>query len=524
MQEKIKIELKNYRCFQKDLPLSISIEPGKTIALLGKNNVGKSALLRFFYELKHPIVNFPSGSWNEVEGTDIVISTPIDPSIHMNGSRYGIDDLIELFPKRNTNNPLEFSISSQNVTCQFEISRINESQSYQLRKKIIGNDQHTKKPEASVEIIKQFSNSLYFGSHRNIVNQSAGGNSYYDLSIGSAFIEEWNRLKNGSNIEASTQAIQAEKLIASLLSWDSLSINSSTDNSKLYLTINNENRFSISELGAGISELILCIVTASVKKPSWILIDEPESHLHPDLQVKFVEALTQLASHGVIFTTHSIGLARTCADSIYVIQQDNQQRSYLREYESNCNYSQLLGELSFSQFHELGFDTLLLCEGVTEIKTLRQLLRIWNLDSFVMIIPLGGDALIDDRREDELNEFKRMNVNVFVLVDSEQQSENEPNFRRTKFIEKCKSLFGKNNAIQTKFRATENYFHQESINEAMRSNKYKALEPFQNSKTAVPFWGKNQNWKIASKITKAEWQKTDIGKLLDYIVTSRKTQ
>jgi hypothetical protein len=239
------------------------------------------------------------------------------------------------------------------------------------------------------------------------------------------------------------------------------------------------------------------------------------------LQVKFIEALTLLASHGVIFTTHSIGLARNCADSILVVQQDKQNRSSLKPFESVNNFSQLMGELSFSQLHELGYNKLLLCEGVTEVKTLRQILRHWKLDASVMIIPLGGDALIDARRQDELNEFNRFGVKIYVLVDSERISANTSITTRNKFIDQCKLLFGENHAIQTKFRATENYFTSDAITKAMRSDKYLPLEPFQNSKDTSLFWGKNQNWKIAAEMTKNDWEKTDLGDFFEFIASSK---
>lgn len=337
------------------------------------------------------------------------------------------------------------------------------------------------------------------------------------MSVGTAFTNEWDHLKNGMGTQSAHDALKAEKLISNLLNWPSLSINASSDKKQIYLTKDGVSRFAISELGAGISELVLCIVTAAIKKPSWILIDEPESHLHPALQVKFVEALSSLATHGVMFTTHSIGLARTCADSILVVEQDTAGRSTLRPFESVANYSQLMGELSFSQFQELGFNKLLLCEGVTEVKTLRQILRHWKLDASVMLVPLGGTSLIDSRRQDELNEFKRFGVKVFVLVDSERDSAETSKPDRDKFIAQCQKLFGKGNALQTNCRATENYFTAEAINRAMRSEKYKPLEPFQNSKDLELFWGKNKNWRVAAEMTKADWQKTDFGPFLDRI-------
>jgi len=275
-------------------------------------------------------------------------------------------------------------------------------------------------------------------------------------------------------------------------------------------------RYALSELGAGLSEIILCIVTAAVKRPSWILIDEPESHLHPALQVKFLAALELLASEGVVFTTHSVGLART-ANTVLVMQQDDRGRSTLRKFEAARNFSELMGELSFSQFHELGFDKILLCEGVTEVKTLRQFLRLWGLESSVMLVPLGGTSLIDPKRQDEIAEFKRFGVDIFVLIDSEKNFADKINLQRNKFVAMCQDLFGKNHAIQTKRRATENYLTARAIAAMKRSDKYRALEPFENSENYPMFWGKNENWKVAAEMTKQELEGTDLAEFFDII-------
>ena len=308
-------------------------------------------------------------------------------------------------------------------------------------------------------------------AHRNLVNEGAGGGNYFDLSAGTAFTNEWGSLKNGTGTHGAHDALKAEKLTADLLNWPSLSINANHDKKQIYLTKDGISRFAMSELGAGISELVLCIVTAAIRKPSWILIDEPESHLHTALQVKFVEAMSSLASHGVMFTTHSIGLARTCADSILLVEQDKTGRSTLRPFESVTNHSQSMGELSSSQFHELGFNKLLLCECITKVKTLRQILRHWKLDASVMLVPLGGTSLIDSKRQDGLSEFKRFGVEVFVLVDSARDSAEASKAGRNKFIEQCEKLFGKGHSMQKSYRATKNYFTAEAISKAMRSDQ-----------------------------------------------------
>lgn len=508
-QPSINVTLNHYRCFQDTAPVSLLLEPGKTIALVGKNNVGKSTLMRFFYELRLVLANYPSGSWTSHPKGVSRTNSASDPSL---GARYGLGDLLELYPNRDASKSVRFSVGSPGMLCEFEISKPSAQQAHGLVKTLTVD---SKTPDPATEVIGQFQNTVYFGAHRNLVNEGAGGSGYFDLSVGTAFTNEWDYLKNGIDSQNAALALRAERLIADLLEWPSLSINASSDKKQIFLTRDGVNRFAISELGAGIAELVICIVTAAIKKPSWILIDEPESHLHPALQIKFLEALTLLASHGVIFTTHSIGLARTCADSILMVEQDALGRSSLRPFEAVKNFSQLMGELSFAQLHELGFNKLLLCEGVTEVKTLRQILRHWRMDSSVMIIPLGGTTLIDAKRQDELHEFNRFGVEVFVLVDSEKKDANTPKPDREKFIALCKRLFGDNHAIQTKFRATENYFTAEAIKKAMRSEKYLPLEPFQSSSDVELFWGKNKNWQIAAEMAKADWQRTDLGSFFD---------
>jgi predicted ATPase len=47
----ISIEIKNCRCFPEPSRATFLLDRGVT-ALVGKNNAGKSALLKFFYELR----------------------------------------------------------------------------------------------------------------------------------------------------------------------------------------------------------------------------------------------------------------------------------------------------------------------------------------------------------------------------------------------------------------------------------------------------------------------------------------
>ena len=76
--------------------------------------------------------------------------------------------------------------------------------------------------------------------------------------------------------------------------------------------------YKASELGSGLVQFILVFSNAAMRNPraAYILLDEPELSLHPSLQLDFLTALGSFASEGVIFATHSIGLARASADHL----------------------------------------------------------------------------------------------------------------------------------------------------------------------------------------------------------------
>ncbi len=499
----------NYRCFSAKSPVELPLKHGTVVALIGRNNVGKSTFLRFLYEMRHHLASFSTAAWATQQGHR---QTAHPVNIGILGS-YGLTDYLQLFPKNDPDEVVEFGFRCGPLSFNAKIV-LDAQGMYSLFKEVdrVGGD-----PSADAYVSDAFGRMLYFGAHRNLVNATAGGSGYYDLSVGSAFVAEWDSLKYGVNVRNSSLASEAERIVAELCGWKSVSISKSSEGTQLFLTADGI-RYALSELGGGIAEIVLCIVVAAVRKPSWILIDEPESHLHPALQLKFLSALQGLCTHGVLMTTHSVGLARAAADTIFAVSQDQSGASVLRPFEAARNYSQLMGELAFSQHHELGFEALLLCEGVTEVKTLRQFLRILKLDSKVMLIPLGGTAMIDPARIDELREFKRFGLPVFALIDSEKKSEDHSEKQRTKFVELCLELFGHGHAIQTKRRATENYFPLSAIQKAKRSEKYRALSEFEKGEDLGGlFWGKNDNWRVAAHMTKSDLLATDIGEFLQVI-------
>lgn len=322
---------------------------------------------------------------------------------------------------------------------------------------------------------------------------------------------------------ATLAAVNTQHDIAGLLGYTSLEISASDDSKTLSLVFDNKKVMSLADVGAGIAQLIYSIVTVANKSPQIILIDEPELHLHPTMQARFVEALHRNAGYATVFATHSVGLARQTADSILVVSQNRASgKSSATRFESAKNSAQLLGELSYSQFSAIGGKFLLLVEGSTEVRTLRILLRKLGIDTEVMIVPLGGSSLINESRSEEMSESQRIGAEVFVLIDSERNSENEPlRSDRDGFQKICTTLFGKARVFLTKRKATENYMSDSAI-KTVKGEKYRALEHYEKLEALDPAWSKNENWMIADAMDFDELKNTDLGQFLLHLQKSVK--
>lgn len=522
----VRLTIKNYRCFDDSNPLIIDLGPNFT-ALVGPNNSGKSSFLKFFFEFRHLWSLLYGSLPGLLQGSrvDLNLNAIPDPEeIFSNTNQRDLSIEIEIKetageslnqPKivkavcacnrnpphywnfrffTNENNK-EFSKGGPgNWLVQFVAVRSSEGVTYNV--------------VDLVDVAKSFLSALYIGPFRNAINEGAG--SYYDLAIGSSFIQTWDAWKTG-NTKAQNRSVEVVTSdIRQIFDYSRLEINASQDKKTLAIYVNGK-PYRLPELGAGLTQFIIVLGNAAIKRPPVILIDEPELNLHPSLQIDFLTSLGSYAQNTVVYATHSIGLARTTAERIYSFQNTNGQ-SVVKPFEQIPNYAEFVGEMSFSAFKEMGCDRILLVEGVHDVKAVQQFLRMLRKDHRIVIIPLGGDQLARGGIEAELSELRRLSNNISALVDSERDSETaEPKSERKAFANVCKELGF--DVCVTQRRAMENYFSAQAIKTAL-GDSYRALGPYESLKELPNGWSKTDNWKIARQMNFSDIENMDIGKFL----------
>lgn len=527
---RVEITLKNYRCFQDSKPARISINEGFT-GFVGVNNSGKSSLLRFFYEFRNVFGKLMTESLLmyslnghpqelqllSVTDSDEVFSNANDRDLEIKFSFVDFEKLLgEVVPK-----DLIIIVSREEKTWLtklrlsdgLEIEK-NEALMFTADKRLVVAGNATAKLDDIYPIFRTLHDIFYIGPFRNIIT-FVGSPPYYDIQVGHSFVQLWKNLKSGDVRKNSKIISGLTSDLERIFGFKKLEIDTSEKNNTIQLFIDGE-RYWLTEIGSGMSQFMVVLANVAIKRPSFILIDEPELNLHPSLQLSFLTTLASYAKHGVLFATHSIGLARAGAERIYSVRKLEGGKSDIHLYDATPRLSEFAGELSFSSYRELGVNQILLVEGRTDIKTIQQFLRKLKKEHKVLVLSLGGKDFINGSSLSELEEVWRISPNnIFALIDSERELAKAPLDRdRQAFVDNCQKVGIQCHVLER--RATENYFSDQAVKRTKGTN-YSALNPYQKLKDVTPSWGKEDNWKIALNMSRDELMTTDLGEFLNSI-------
>jgi len=530
----INVKVDNYRCFSKGKPACLTIRGGFS-AFVGVNNCGKSSLLKSFYELRglfSPLRDI--GQIAQLfSGARPTFPAPLE-----------IADRDEMFCNRNRENlqievtlgvPTQADLISRAVidldrnTAQFSARFYSGSGDEvsvrtwrpNLWGSVKWSEDDTLKGEAAGNptvarfgpiryAFETLSDTYYVPAFRHLspFAPASGVNpSYYDINVGRPFIDSWHAMQTGPSKQGREQIFRLVDEIRENFGFKQLQIHASQNGTSLQLLIDGQ-PFQLQEIGAGIAQFIVVLGNAAFRRPSLILIDEPEINLHPSLQLKFLTKLATYASKAVLFATHNIGLARSVAEDIYSVSvSDN--GTEIREINETPRLAELLGELNYEGYRPLGFEKVLLVEGRTSVKTFIELLRHYNKEHQVLIVPMSD--LINRYSREELQEATRICPHTYAVIDNEKENAADSiQEGRQQFAENCRAL-GIDCLIQER-RAIENYFSDRAIKQ-VEGKTYRALGLFEGRR-GLRLWPKTENWKIARAMDRAELDHTDLGQFL----------
>jgi hypothetical protein len=497
------------------------------VAFVGANNVGKSAALKAFYELK-PL-------WQMCEPQTLVQVYGKNPGV---GQFLEVKDQAKVFSHEG-GGPLRIDwifsepdkskdLGSVMQRIRFELNRVTRALKTEM---ILGNGEAvpaqasiswnkegesfvwaTDRPAATAfgyeAASHRFGQARFVPAMRTLMAVASG--QLYDAQQGAAMAAQWADLKNGDASGGHANAHLVEATLAALFGFSGLQVNVSLQGGAFSIKIG-PHTYRLDEIGNGFSHLLYLAIDIIVRPTKLLLVDEPETGLHPTMQRALLSFLSARAGGHLYFATHSVGLARDVADEVIGLHRAGG-KLVVAPIRKLGSYAEWLGELSFSTWNDMGFKAVLLVEGPTELRSLPHLLRLLGIDVQVMLHSLGGNDFINKDSASMLGEYKRLNCPVYVLIDSEREFEGAALVEgRKTFVDACMALRYDIHVLHR--RAFDNYLTDAAIGKSVRGDS-RALGAFEKLVGEEPGWGKSRVPEIAYQMQWEDVENTDLGQFL----------
>jgi predicted ATPase len=518
------LEVRNYRVFTDQTPFVLPLDAA-VVAFVGPNNIGKTSALRLIYELRPVWQAFEPGLLASLIGRNNGLP---------GGGLIGVRDQPEVFSNTNDlpiridwvfakgcEDPvhirrIKFELSrSQTVTVRVVMSNGEEIQS---PGSITANPDRTSiTRQDGLElfnavdlstIANRFAAAKFIPALRSAAATSQG--TINEMPQGADLASYWRTLKTGTSKGGNGLCIRAENTLKQAFGFNDLQINVGATND--FSLLIDGKPYRLDEVGNGFAHFMCAVIETVVRPTPLVLIDEPETGLHPAMQRKLLDLVSESSGGNVYFATHSLGLARSYADRVLGMHNVGG-KLHIDDIRNLRSYSEFLGELSFSAWSDVGFEAVLLVEGPVEIRGMPVLFRYLGIDTRVMPMSLGGSDFINASNEKSLAEFRRLRCPVFVLIDRDgiDGSDAIPKEREA-FVESCKGLGFTTHILGR--RAIENYVSDGAVRQVVRSASARALSPLERLDSVQTGWGKEQIPALLAAMPWAEIEPTDLGKFL----------
>jgi putative ATP-dependent endonuclease of the OLD family len=189
--------------------------------------------------------------------------------------------------------------------------------------------------------------------------------------------------------------------------------------------------FLVEANGAGVRESLRLILDLELKKPSLLLLEEPEVHLHPGLARVIATYLREKSREIQMFvTTHSTEFVDSVAfQNAYMVSRDEQYKTVCQSITESDGPLLLPSELGLRLSTVFMFDRLLFVEGPSDEVVLRTLAKALKLDltksniGFVHMCGIRNFAHF--AAEGTLDLLSRRKIEMWFIADRDERNEEE---------------------------------------------------------------------------------------------------
>lgn len=482
--------ISNYRSFDNE---GVYLDNLKQInVIIGKNNCGKSNVLRFLQTLNYNLKQlnkFPNDIQNQHRrnGKQTILSLKIKVGeLPINKEKFRYSSGFDHNGFLKDYHFFEFSLNSQTIELpkvfltltqhqlipyQNSYSSASESQLLDAIKK--------NWTQAIKNIVTNTFNDLIYIPHLRVIQE---GHTFGDS----------NSSINGSNIISKMFAMQnpiigdeksrdkfnlIQAFVRDLINKPDLEIEIPHTKEEIVLTID-DNRLPLESFGTGIHQLVLLCSTLVIHENSIVCIEEPEIHLHPELQRKFIKFLGKTKNFYFLTTHSNIFLDSSHNTSIYHVQNDGIKSSIFNANRTAKTFS-ILNDLGYQSSDILQSNGVIWVEGPSDRTFLLKWINIMNpslVEGLHFSIMFYGGRLLshlsfqNEKIIVELIPLLKLNRNAFVIMDRDGFS-STTKLNQTKL--RIKIELGDRNSWITKGREIENYITSKTLKDWLKIDTIK---------------------------------------------------
>jgi hypothetical protein len=264
---------------------------------------------------------------------------------------------------------------------------------------------------------------------------------------------------------------------------------------------------SAADCGLGLQDLLVLLFFANAPPYDLVAIEEPESHLHPDMQRRLLTHLRRTTDRQFFITTHSnVFLNSALIDRVFYTSFD---QSIV--VDDATSRAAILNDLGYEVTDNLTSDLIILVEGPSDVPVIQEFLAKLGLDAtyVVKIWPLGGDIM------------DQLDVSVFAeryqivaILDRDPGSDRI----RRRFVANCEALGIPVHRLERY--SLENYFTLRALRTVFGGQIPEGLETLETHESLekqIRMNVKKSNRKIAEAMTLEDILGTDLMSFFDHV-------
>lgn len=187
--------------------------------------------------------------------------------------------------------------------------------------------------------------------------------------------------------------------------------------------------FLVEVNGSGIREALRLILDYEFEQPSILLVEEPETHLHPALETSMMRYLKKISTDCQVFiTTHSTNFLDTAEmRNVYLISKGNSTHVQLLNLADA--EAQIPRELGIRLSSLFMFDRLIFVEGPSDEEIIREWATLLNVNlgqANVGFISMGGVRnFAHFAAEKTLSFLTKRRVQVWFIIDKDERNDSD---------------------------------------------------------------------------------------------------